>query len=58
MEQEGRGDSARIVFITHLAVERDVQATVRELRGLESVRRVGSLIRVLGDETDAEAGAV
>ena len=35
MEQEGRGDAARIVFITHLALERDVQATVRELRGLD-----------------------
>ncbi len=51
MEQEGRGDAARIVFITHVARERDVQATVRELRGLEVVRRVNSLVRVLGAET-------
>ncbi len=50
MEQEGRGDAARIVFITHLARERDVQTTVRELRELDVVRRVNSLIRVLGTE--------
>jgi homoserine dehydrogenase len=52
MEQEGRGDAARIVFITHVARERDMQATLRGLRELESIRRVGSLIRVLGDESD------
>lgn len=52
MEQEGRGDAARIVFITHLALERDMQATLRALRELDVVRRVGSLIRVLGDEAD------
>jgi homoserine dehydrogenase len=50
MEQEGRGDAARIVFITHLARERDVQSTVDELRQLNVVRRVNSLIRVLGSE--------
>ena len=50
IEQEGRGDAARIVFITHLARERDMQATVSELRKLDVVRRVNSLIRVLGTE--------
>jgi len=50
MEQEGRGDEARIVFITHRARERDMQATLHDLRGLDAVRRVGSVIRVLGDE--------
>jgi homoserine dehydrogenase len=53
MEQEGRGDAARIVFITHLGRERDVQATVRDLRELDAVRRVGSLIRVFGAESGA-----
>jgi homoserine dehydrogenase len=53
MEQEGRGDSARIVFITHHALERDLQATLKELRELESVRRVGSLIRVHSVEDEA-----
>jgi homoserine dehydrogenase len=47
-EQEGIGADARLVFITHEAVERDVQATVRQLRDLSVVRRVGGLIRVIG----------
>lgn len=47
-EQEGIGAEARLVFITHEAREADVQSTVRELRDLDSVRRVGSLIRVIG----------
>ncbi len=47
-EQEGIGDDARLVFITHSAREADVQATVRQLRDLEVVRRVGSFIRVIG----------
>jgi homoserine dehydrogenase len=50
MEQEGRGDEARIVFITHTARERDVQSTVTELSDLDVVRRVGSLIRLLDEE--------
>ena len=47
-EQEGNGPDARLVFITHEAVEADVQATVRRLRDLSAVRRVGSFIRVIG----------
>jgi homoserine dehydrogenase len=43
-------DGADLVFITHRALERDVQATLHDLRGLDVVRRVGSLIRVLADE--------
>ena len=41
MEQEGLGDDARLVFITHEAREADVQATLRDLRDLEVVKRVG-----------------
>lgn len=51
MEQEGLGDEADLVFITHRALERDVQSTLRELRELDVVHHVGSVIRVLGDET-------
>jgi homoserine dehydrogenase len=47
-EQEGIGPEARLVFITHLALEADVQATVRALRELEVVRRIGGFIRVIG----------
>jgi homoserine dehydrogenase len=47
-EQEGLGDDARLVFITHRAREADVQATLRELRDLEVVEQVGGLLRVIG----------
>jgi homoserine dehydrogenase len=47
-EQEGNGPDARLVFITHDAREADVQATVRELRDLDAVLRVGGFIRVIG----------
>ena len=50
MEQEGLGDEARLIFITHVAYERDVQATMHDLRGLEVVDRVGSILRVVGDD--------
>ncbi|WP_083914312.1 homoserine dehydrogenase [Ilumatobacter nonamiensis] len=48
-EQEGNGPDARLVFITHEAREKDVQATVRELNGLDVVYKVGGLIRVIGN---------
>lgn len=47
-EQEGNGPDARLVFITHSAQESDVQATVRALRDLDVVRKVGGLLRVIG----------
>jgi homoserine dehydrogenase len=48
MEQEGLGDEARLVFITHEAREADVQATLHTLRQLDSVRHIRSLLRVIG----------
>ncbi len=50
MEQVGLGEHARLVFITHLAREADVQATLAELRLLDEVRRIGTLLRVIGPE--------
>jgi homoserine dehydrogenase len=50
MEQEGLGDEARLIFITHRAREADVQATLRDLRDLEAVDRIGSVVRVVSDE--------
>jgi homoserine dehydrogenase len=47
-EQEGIGEDARLVFITHDAQEAAVQTTVRELRDLDVVRRIGGLLRVVG----------
>jgi homoserine dehydrogenase len=47
-EQEGIAPDARLVFITHSAGEAAVQATLRELRELDVVRKVGGLLRVIG----------
>ncbi len=46
-EQEGNGPDARLVFITHDAMEKDVQATVRDLNELDVVLAVGGLLRVI-----------
>jgi homoserine dehydrogenase len=46
-EQEGIGADARLVFITHEAMESAVQATVHRLRELASVKKVGGLLRVI-----------
>jgi homoserine dehydrogenase len=50
MEQEGLGDEARLVFITHVAREADVQATIRDLHHLDAVDRITSVLRVIGPE--------
>jgi homoserine dehydrogenase len=53
MEQDGLGDEARLVFLTHTAREGDVAATLDDLRRLQSVDRVGGVLRVvLGDGED------
>ena len=52
MEQEGSDGTsdelARLVFVTHPAYERDVQACLHDLRQLDVVDRIGGLIRVIG----------
>jgi homoserine dehydrogenase len=48
MEQEGLGDEARLVFITHIAQEAAMQATVRDLHHLDEVDRITSVLRVIG----------
>jgi homoserine dehydrogenase len=50
MEQLGLGDEARLVLVTHTASERAMQATVHDLRHLDVVDRVGTLLRVIGPE--------
>lgn len=47
MEQAGLGDDARLIFVTHNAMERSVQATLHDLRSLEDVKRVGNVMRVM-----------
>ena len=48
--QEGIGDQAQLVMITHRAREKDIQATLQELRDLDAVTKVASVMRVEGGE--------
>jgi homoserine dehydrogenase len=47
MEQSGFGDEARLSFLTHEALTKDVRATIDDLSKLESVDSVGACIRVI-----------
>ncbi|MDA8037979.1 MAG: homoserine dehydrogenase [Actinomycetota bacterium] len=58
MEQVGLAGEARLVFITHTALEADMQATLESLGRLEVVERVGCLLRVLGPESDGAPTAL
>ncbi|MGZ4144386.1 MAG: ACT domain-containing protein, partial [Actinomycetota bacterium] len=49
--QEGTGDEAQLVMITHRALERDLQATLHTLRTLKEVTKIASVMRVEGGET-------
>jgi homoserine dehydrogenase len=48
--QEGLGNEARLVLVTHRAVERNFQSVLAGLRDLEAVREVASAMRVASDE--------
>lgn len=48
-EQEGMGADARLVFITHMARESDVQACLSEFKKLPVVKRASGLLRVIGE---------
>jgi homoserine dehydrogenase len=48
--QEGSGDEATLVFITHRAQEGALQKTLQELRESPAVRAVASVLRVEGEE--------
>ncbi len=49
--QEGRGDDAQLVLVTHRASDAALSATIEELRDLDIVRAVASVMRVEGDDT-------
>ena len=49
MEQEGFGDEAQLVFITHEALERDLRATLDDLRSLDAVKSIGQVLRAVSD---------
>jgi homoserine dehydrogenase len=48
VRQVGRGDDAMLVIVTHKAPDAALAATVDELRGLDIVRSVTSVLRVEG----------
>jgi homoserine dehydrogenase len=50
VRQEGHGDEAQLVIVTHRAPDGALSATVEGLRDLEIVREVASVMRVEGDE--------
>jgi homoserine dehydrogenase len=50
MEQRGIGADARLVFITHRAREADLRATLAALSNVDAVSRVGSVVRVIGED--------
>jgi homoserine dehydrogenase len=49
MEQVGLGPDARLIFLTHVAREGDVVATLDGLRRLDVVEQVGGVLRVAGE---------
>ena len=49
MEQEGYAGEARLLFITHLAREGDIQSTLVSLAKLDAVERIGRVMRIVGD---------
>ncbi len=49
MEQEGIGDEARLMLLTHLAREGDIRATQQALAQLGTVARIGGVLRIVGD---------
>jgi len=50
MQQRGIGDDARLIFVTHKAREADLREAVEAARQLEPVHRIGSVLRVIGEE--------
>ena len=48
VRQEGHGSDASLVVVTHTATDAALQATVEELRDLDIVRAVASVMRVEG----------
>jgi homoserine dehydrogenase len=49
VRQEGRGDDAQLVVVSHRASDADLAATVEELRAMSYVREVSSVMRVEGE---------
>jgi len=54
VRQEGRGDAATLVLVTHSATDAALASTVDRLSGMEFVRRAASVMRVEGMSADQE----
>lgn len=50
VRQEGRGDDAQLVVVSHQATDAALAATVEQLRNMEIVREVTSVMRVEGTD--------
>jgi homoserine dehydrogenase len=50
MEQVGLAEEARLIFLTHVAREGDLLATIDALRQLQAVDRVSGVLRVIAAE--------
>ncbi len=50
VQQEGRGDDAQLVVVSHWATDAQLSATVEHLRELDIVREVTSVMRVEGGD--------
>ncbi len=50
MEQQGKGDEARLIFITHVTSEAALRATLDALDGLDVVDRISRVLRVVGSD--------
>jgi homoserine dehydrogenase len=49
VRQEGHGDDAALVIVTHVASDADLASTVEELRTMDTVRAVAGVMRVEGE---------
>ncbi|GAA2785020.1 hypothetical protein GCM10020219_065640 [Nonomuraea dietziae] len=50
VRQEGHGDDAQLVIVTHRATDAALSATMEGLRRLDIVRAIASVMRVEGDD--------
>jgi homoserine dehydrogenase len=58
MEQVGLAAEARLIFLTHVAREGDLLATIDELRRHQAVDRVSGVLRVIGERADDGGGGL
>ncbi|AZA11214.1 homoserine dehydrogenase [Corynebacterium gerontici] len=49
VRQEGGDDVARLIVVTHPAKESDLSATVQQVKGIEAVKSITSVLRLMED---------